>query len=72
MFLTTWGVKPLKQFHAIILKSTNQNHRSKTRKHQEHSSLSTNSHQDINWFVKHNNIVFIIVKENYNLINILK
>ena len=29
MFLTTWGVKPLKQFHTIILKSMNQNHRSK-------------------------------------------
>ena len=26
-------------------------------------NLSTNSHQDINWFVKHNNIVFIIIKE---------
>ena len=30
MFLTTWGVKPLKQFYTIILKSMNQNHRSKT------------------------------------------
>ena len=29
IFLTTQGVKPLKQFHTIILKSMNQNHRSK-------------------------------------------
>ena len=29
MLLTTWGVKPLKQFHTIILKLMNQNHRSK-------------------------------------------
>ena len=63
MLLTTWGVKPHKQFHTIILKSMNQNHRSKTQKHQEHSCLSTNLHQNINWSVKQNNIVFIIVKE---------
>jgi len=43
----------------------NQNHRSKTWKHQEYSILSTNSHQDINWSVKHNNIVFIVIEENY-------
>ena len=42
------------------------------KKHQEHSILSTNLHQDINWSAKQNNIVFIIVKENYNSINILK
>ena len=35
---------------------------SKTRKHQEHSILSTNSHSDINWVVKHNNLMIIIVK----------
>ena len=72
MLPTTWGVKPLKQFSTIIFKSTNQNHRSKTWKHEEHSILSTNSHQDINWYVKHNNIIFIIVKENCNSINIPK
>ena len=33
------------------------------KKHHEHSSLSINSHQNINWYIKHNNIVFIIVKE---------
>jgi len=44
MLLTTWGVKSLKQFHTIILKSMNQNHMSKTRKHKEHSILSINSH----------------------------
>ena len=35
----------------------------KTQKHQEHSILSTNSHQDTNSYVKHTNIVIIIVKE---------
>jgi len=35
---------------------------SKTQKHQEHSILSTNLHQGINWTVKHNNLVIIIVK----------
>ena len=29
MLFTTWEVKPLKQFYTIILKSMNQNHRSK-------------------------------------------
>ena len=32
MLLTTWGVNSLKQFHTIILKSMNQNHKSKTQK----------------------------------------
>ena len=35
---------------------------SKTRKHQEHSILSTNSHLDINWSVKHKNLMIIIIK----------
>ena len=35
---------------------------SKTWKHQEHSILLTNSHQGINWLVKHKNPVIIIVK----------
>jgi len=34
----------------------------KTRKHQEHSILSTNSHQGINWSIKHNNHMIIIIK----------
>ena len=37
-----WGVKPVKQFHIIILKSMNQNHRSKTQ--------NTKSTQFINQF----------------------
>ena len=40
----------------------NQNHESKTRKHQNHSILSTKSHQGINWPIKHNNLVIIIVE----------
>ena len=41
----------------------NQNHRSKTRKHKEHSILSTNLLQNINYSVKHNNLVIIIIQE---------
>ena len=47
MFPTTSRVKPLKQFHIIISKSRNQNHRSKT-KTPRALNLSTDSHQDIN------------------------
>jgi len=35
---------------------------SKTRKHQEHSILSTNLHWGINWSVKQKNLMIIIVK----------
>jgi len=71
MFLTTWGVKPLKQFRTIILKSMNQIIGKKYE--------NTRALKFINQFAlgyqlvnQHNNIVFIIVMENYNSINISK
>jgi len=71
MFLTTWGVKSLKQFHTIILKSVNQiiGQNMKTPRALKFINQFALGHQLVH---QHNNIVFIIVKKNYNSINIPK
>ena len=56
MLLITWGVKPLKQFHIIISKL-------KESKSQVKNTKTPRALNFINWSVKHNNLIIIIIKE---------